>query len=187
MPTLLGLIVREAGKSLPNAIAEVREAVDFLRYYAAAGPRDFANDTHRPLGPVVCISPWNFPLAIFTGQVARGARGRQPGARQAGRGNAADRRRRPCASCTRPACRARRCSSCPATATVGAALVADPTRRGRDVHRLDRGGAADPSASSPSGSAPTGKPIPLIAETGGQNAHDRRFLGAARAGRAATS
>ncbi|MDX3884698.1 trifunctional transcriptional regulator/proline dehydrogenase/L-glutamate gamma-semialdehyde dehydrogenase [Edaphosphingomonas haloaromaticamans] len=69
MPILLGLIVREAGKSLPNAIAEVREAVDFLRYYADAA-QDFAADTHRPLGPVACISPWNFPLAIFTGQVS---------------------------------------------------------------------------------------------------------------------
>ena len=70
MQGLLGLIVREAGKSLPNAIAEVREAVDFLRYYAAQVQREFSNDTHRPLGTVLCISPWNFPLAIFAGQVA---------------------------------------------------------------------------------------------------------------------
>ncbi|KAB0630820.1 aldehyde dehydrogenase family protein, partial [Burkholderia territorii] len=70
MHTLMGLIVREAGKSLPNAIAEIREAVDFLRYYAAQIRGEFSNDTHRPLGPVVCISPWNFPLAIFMGQVA---------------------------------------------------------------------------------------------------------------------
>ncbi len=65
---LMGLIVREAGKSLPSAVAEVREAVDFLRYYAeraAALP-----PAAQPLGPVACISPWNFPLAIFTGQVA---------------------------------------------------------------------------------------------------------------------
>ncbi|MES2760155.1 MAG: trifunctional transcriptional regulator/proline dehydrogenase/L-glutamate gamma-semialdehyde dehydrogenase [Pseudomonadota bacterium] len=64
---LMALAVREAGKSLPNAIAEVREAVDFLRYYAAqvhGSPNTLA------LGPVTCISPWNFPLAIFTGQVA---------------------------------------------------------------------------------------------------------------------
>ena len=57
MQTLLGLIVREAGKSLPNAIAEVREAVDFLRYYADQASREFGNDTHRPLGTVLCISP----------------------------------------------------------------------------------------------------------------------------------
>ncbi|KZE23760.1 trifunctional transcriptional regulator/proline dehydrogenase/L-glutamate gamma-semialdehyde dehydrogenase [Cronobacter sakazakii] len=68
--TLIGILVREAGKTFANAIAEVREAVDFLRYYAGQVRDDFDNETHRPLGPVVCISPWNFPLAIFTGQVA---------------------------------------------------------------------------------------------------------------------
>jgi RHH-type transcriptional regulator, proline utilization regulon repressor / proline dehydrogenase / delta 1-pyrroline-5-carboxylate dehydrogenase len=64
---LMALAIREAGKTLPNAIAEVREAVDFLRYYAAQvqnGPNTQA------LGPVVCISPWNFPLAIFIGEVS---------------------------------------------------------------------------------------------------------------------
>ncbi len=70
MPALIGLAVREAGKTYANAVGEVREAVDFLRYYAAEIRRGFANDTHRPLGVVACISPWNFPLAIFTGQVA---------------------------------------------------------------------------------------------------------------------
>ena len=70
MQPLIGLLAREAGKTFANAIAEVREAVDFLRYYAIQAREDFANDSHRPLGPVVCISPWNFPLAIFTGQVA---------------------------------------------------------------------------------------------------------------------
>ncbi|MDP9056253.1 MAG: bifunctional proline dehydrogenase/L-glutamate gamma-semialdehyde dehydrogenase PutA [Pseudomonadota bacterium] len=69
MPVLMGLIVREAGKSLPNAIGEVREAIDFLRYYAAEA-RGTQTAAQQPLGPVVCISPWNFPLAIFTGQVA---------------------------------------------------------------------------------------------------------------------
>ena len=68
MPDLMGIIVREAGKSLPNALGDVREAVDFLRYYAAEAER--LGDGHEPLGPVVCISPWNFPLAIFTGQVS---------------------------------------------------------------------------------------------------------------------
>ncbi|MFP2872341.1 bifunctional proline dehydrogenase/L-glutamate gamma-semialdehyde dehydrogenase PutA [Acetobacter tropicalis] len=67
---LLALLSREAGKSLPNGIAEVREAVDFLRYYGALIRRDFDNSTHVPLGTVACISPWNFPLAIFTGQIA---------------------------------------------------------------------------------------------------------------------
>ncbi|MET0980614.1 MAG: bifunctional proline dehydrogenase/L-glutamate gamma-semialdehyde dehydrogenase PutA, partial [Telluria sp.] len=64
---LMALAVREAGKSLPNAIAEIREAVDFLRYYGAQVKDAPAAEA---LGPVTCISPWNFPLAIFTGQVA---------------------------------------------------------------------------------------------------------------------
>ena len=64
---LMALAVREAGKSLPNAIAELREAVDFLRYYAVQAR---ASQAAGALGPVTCISPWNFPLAIFTGQVA---------------------------------------------------------------------------------------------------------------------
>lgn len=70
MQLLMGILVREAGKTFSNAIAEVREAVDFLHYYAGQVRDDFDNETHRPLGPVVCISPWNFPLAIFMGQIA---------------------------------------------------------------------------------------------------------------------
>ncbi|MEQ5183323.1 trifunctional transcriptional regulator/proline dehydrogenase/L-glutamate gamma-semialdehyde dehydrogenase [Providencia alcalifaciens] len=70
LQTLLDVLVREAGKTYANAIAEVREAVDFLNYYATQVREDFDNNTHRPLGPVVCISPWNFPLAIFSGQIA---------------------------------------------------------------------------------------------------------------------
>ena len=68
MEQLLGLIMREAGKSAPNAIAEVREAVDFLRYYAVEA-RSGLQDSGS-IGPMVCISPWNFPLAIFIGQIA---------------------------------------------------------------------------------------------------------------------
>ncbi|MEO0971756.1 MAG: bifunctional proline dehydrogenase/L-glutamate gamma-semialdehyde dehydrogenase PutA, partial [Pseudomonadota bacterium] len=80
---LLALCVREAGKTIPDAIAEWREAIDFLRYYAAQARREFAAPTVLPgptgerntlqlqgRGVFVCISPWNFPLAIFTGQVA---------------------------------------------------------------------------------------------------------------------
>ena len=65
----MALAMLEAGKSAANAIAEVREAVDFLRYYAAQGRAGLGPDS-VPLGPIVCISPWNFPLAIFTGQIA---------------------------------------------------------------------------------------------------------------------
>ncbi len=61
---LFALLAREAGKSLPDAVAELREAVDFLRYYAANIP------DAKPAGIFTCISPWNFPLAIFTGQIS---------------------------------------------------------------------------------------------------------------------
>ncbi len=67
---LIALCVREAGKTLANGIAEVREAVDFCRYHAQQIRTGFDNATHLALGPVVCISPWNFPLAIFMGQVS---------------------------------------------------------------------------------------------------------------------
>jgi RHH-type proline utilization regulon transcriptional repressor/proline dehydrogenase/delta 1-pyrroline-5-carboxylate dehydrogenase len=70
--SLIDLAVREAGKTLQNAIGELREAVDFLRYDAAEARRLWSATATppEPIGPVVCISPWNFPLAIFTGQVA---------------------------------------------------------------------------------------------------------------------
>ena len=68
--TFLSLAVREAGKTLGNAVAEVREAVDFLRYYAAQARAEFDAPGVTPRGPIVAIAPWNFPLAIFTGEVA---------------------------------------------------------------------------------------------------------------------
>ncbi|OSP56035.1 bifunctional proline dehydrogenase/L-glutamate gamma-semialdehyde dehydrogenase PutA [Pseudoruegeria sp. SK021] len=67
---LTALATREAGKSVPDGIAEVREAVDFLRYYANEAERLDEEDPGTPCGVFVCISPWNFPLAIFSGQVA---------------------------------------------------------------------------------------------------------------------
>ncbi len=67
---LMVLLSRESGKTYANAIAEVREAVDFLRYYAAQ-VLDLSDHVQiQPLGTVLCISPWNFPLAIFTGQIS---------------------------------------------------------------------------------------------------------------------
>jgi len=80
---LLALMARETGKTLLDGVAEVREAVDFLRYYAVEAETKFGEPVRMPgpagetnhlglggRGVFVCISPWNFPLAIFTGQVA---------------------------------------------------------------------------------------------------------------------
>ena len=80
---LMALCIREAGKTVVDAHTEVREAIDFLRYYAVECRRLFGSDKQLP-GPVgerntlrlrargifVCISPWNFPVAIYTGQIA---------------------------------------------------------------------------------------------------------------------
>ncbi|MCR0985212.1 trifunctional transcriptional regulator/proline dehydrogenase/L-glutamate gamma-semialdehyde dehydrogenase [Roseomonas populi] len=166
MGELLGPIIREAGKSLPNAVGEVREAVDFLRYYAAAA-RGFGEE-HRPLGPVVCISPWNFPLAIFTGQVAAALAAGNPVLakpaeevpliaslavgllREAGVPPAA-------------------LQLLPGDGRVGARLVGDARTQGvmftgsTEVARLIQRGLAGRLS-------PDCRPIPLIAETGGQNA-----------------
>ena len=83
MPEFLALCVKEAGKSMSASVAEVREAVDFLRYYALQARKLFGAPEKLPgptgesnelwlhgRGVFVCISPWNFPLAIYVGQVA---------------------------------------------------------------------------------------------------------------------
>ncbi len=165
MATLLGPIVREAGKSLSNAVGEVREAVDFLRYYAGQA-RDFGGE-HRPLGPVVCISPWNFPLAIFTGQVAAAlAAGNPVLAKPA--------EEAPLVATL--AVKMLREAGVPAAVLqmlpgdgrVGARLVADPRTEGvmftgsTDVARL-----IQRQLSGRLGAL--GRPVPLVAETGGQN------------------
>jgi len=168
MPVLLGLIVREAGKSLPNAVAEVREAVDFLRYYAAEVRDGFANDTHRPLGVVACISPWNFPLAIFTGQVAAAlAAGNTVLAKPA--------EETPLIAAAAIAILHRAgvppgaIQLLPGQGSVGAQLVADAQVCGvvftgsTEVARLIQRRLA-------ARTGPDGAPVPLIAETGGQNA-----------------
>jgi RHH-type proline utilization regulon transcriptional repressor/proline dehydrogenase/delta 1-pyrroline-5-carboxylate dehydrogenase len=80
---LMALIIREGGRTIPAALSEVREAADFLRYYAARARADFAVPERLPgptgekneialhgRGVFACISPWNFPLSIFTGQIA---------------------------------------------------------------------------------------------------------------------
>ena len=80
---LIRLVVREGGRTVPDALAEAREAVDYCRYFAARAKADLAKDEELPgptgerntlslhgRGVFACVSPWNFPLAIFTGQVA---------------------------------------------------------------------------------------------------------------------
>lgn len=83
LPELVALVVREGGRTLADAVAEVREAVDACRYYAVRARSEFSGGTPLPgptgesntlwlrgRGVFVCISPWNFPVAIFTGQIA---------------------------------------------------------------------------------------------------------------------
>ena len=166
---LMGLLIREAGKTFANAIAEVREAVDFLRYYAVQARHDFSNDAHRPLGPVVCISPWNFPLAIFTGQVAAALAAGNPVLAK------------PAEQTPLIAAQAVRLlleAGIPQGVlqllpgrgeTVGAGLVGDERVKGvmftgsTEVARLLQRNVAGRLDNQ-------GRPIPLIAETGGQNA-----------------
>nr|WP_294556431.1 bifunctional proline dehydrogenase/L-glutamate gamma-semialdehyde dehydrogenase PutA [uncultured Rhodopila sp.] len=168
MDGLIGLIVREAGKSLANAAGEVREAVDFLRYYATGVSRSFDNATHRALGPVACISPWNFPLSIFAGQVAAALAAGNPVLAKpaeetpliAARAVAALHE----AGVPRDAL-----LLLPGDGAVGARLVADGRIRGvvftgsTDVARLIQRQLAGRLN-------PDGSPVPLIAETGGLNA-----------------
>ncbi|CEF55164.1 K00318 proline dehydrogenase [Acetobacter ghanensis] len=167
-PALMALICREAGKSLPNAVAEIREAVDFLRYYAATIRRDFNNTTHVPLGTVACISPWNFPLAIFIGQIAA--------ALAAGNAVIA----KPAEETPLIAAVATNIlyeAGVPTTALqllpgegdVGAALVADA----RVMGVMFTGSTAVAqfiNRQLQDRRTATGQPVPFIAETGGQNA-----------------
>jgi RHH-type proline utilization regulon transcriptional repressor/proline dehydrogenase/delta 1-pyrroline-5-carboxylate dehydrogenase len=101
---LIAILAREGGKTLDDCIAEVREAVDFCRYYAVEAETKFhgletlpgpAGETNgielMGRGIFVCISPWNFPLAIFTGQIAGRAGGWQHRAGEARRTDARDR------------------------------------------------------------------------------------------------
>jgi RHH-type proline utilization regulon transcriptional repressor/proline dehydrogenase/delta 1-pyrroline-5-carboxylate dehydrogenase len=178
MAEAMALCVREAGKSIPDAVAEVREAVDFCRYYAARARADFAEPVSLPgptgetnqirlsgRGVFVCISPWNFPLAIFCGQVTAAlAAGNAVIAKPA--------EQTPLVAAY--AVRLLHQAGVPADAvqllpgpgeTVGAALVADArlsgvaftgsTETARRINRTlaDRNGPI----------------VPLIAETGGQN------------------
>jgi RHH-type proline utilization regulon transcriptional repressor/proline dehydrogenase/delta 1-pyrroline-5-carboxylate dehydrogenase len=165
-PALLGLLIREAGKTLGNAVGELREAVDFLRYYADEAEKLPA--PARALGVVACISPWNFPLAIFTGQIAAGlAAGNTVLAKPA--------EETPLIAAE--AVRILHESGVPADVlqllpgdgAVGATLVADARIAG--VVFTGSGAAARSiQAALAERLSPDGRPIPLIAETGGLNA-----------------
>ena len=169
MLELMALLVREGGKTAANALSEVREAVDFLRYYGAQAARDFHPDTHRALGPVVCISPWNFPLAIFTGQVAAAlAAGNTVLAKPA--------RQTPLIAARAVALLHAAGVPAPALqllpgagACVGSALVADARVMGV-VFTGSTAVAQQLSRTLGQRLRPDGQPVVLIAETGGLNA-----------------
>jgi RHH-type proline utilization regulon transcriptional repressor/proline dehydrogenase/delta 1-pyrroline-5-carboxylate dehydrogenase len=164
MPSLIGLAVREAGKSIANGVGEVREAVDFCRYYAAQIRAEFRNETDRPLGPVASISPWNFPLAIFVGQTSAALAAGNP-------------------VIAKPAEQTPLIASAavqlfhqagvprdvlqllPGRGEVGAALVADTRIKG-----VIFTGSTEVAQIINRTLAERGEDIPLIAETGGQNA-----------------
>ena len=179
MVELMALIIREGGRTIPAALAEIREAVDYLRYYALRARVDFAASEPLPgptgerdeialhgRGVFACISPWNFPLAIFTGQIAAAlAAGNAVVAKPA--------EQTPLVAAT--AVRLLHQAGVPGDVLhllpgtgeiVGAALVGDPrvagiaftgsTETARRIN-LDLARRAGPI-------------VPLIAETGGQNA-----------------
>ncbi len=174
---LLALLQSEGGKTLDDAVAEMREAVDYCRYYAAQarstlapqpmpGPTGESNQLlYRGRGVFVCISPWNFPLAIFLGQVTA--------ALAAGNAVVA----KPAEQTPLVAARAvalLHAAGVPASAlhlvpgdgTVGAALVADPATAGVAFTGSTEVGRAIIWTLA----AGNGPLVPLIAETGGINA-----------------
>ena len=176
---LMAMIIREGGRTIPAALSEVREAADFLRYYAARARADFASPERLPgptgernelalhgRGVFACISPWNFPLAIFTGQIAAGlAAGNAVIAKPA--------EQTPLVAAA--AVRLLLSAGIPADLLhllpgpgerIGGALVADPRIAGiaftgstETAHAINLALAGRP-----------GPIVPLIAETGGQNA-----------------
>jgi len=179
LPALMALILREGGRTIPDALSEVREAVDYCRYYAQRARADFAAAETLPgptgerntlalhgRGVFACIAPWNFPLAIFTGQVVA--------ALAAGNAVVA----KPAEQTPLVAAAAVRLlhqagipgdvlALLPGDGTsVGAPLVADPRIAGvaftgstETARAINRALAERP-----------GPIVPLIAETGGQNA-----------------
>jgi RHH-type proline utilization regulon transcriptional repressor/proline dehydrogenase/delta 1-pyrroline-5-carboxylate dehydrogenase len=179
MAPLMALCVREAGKTIPDAVAEVREAADYCRYYAARARIEFAQPQALPgptgerdeialhgRGVFLAISPWNFPLAIFTGQITA--------ALAAGNAVIA----KPAEQTPLIAAHAVRLmheAGIPADAVqllpgpgerVGAALVAHPAIAGI----VFTGSTETARGIARALAAREGPILPLIAETGGQNA-----------------
>ncbi len=176
---LMALIIREGGRTIPAALSEVREAADFLRYYAARARAEFAvperlpgpTGEHNELalhgrGVFACISPWNFPLAIFTGQIAAAlAAGNTVIAKPA----------EPTPLVAAAALRHLLAAGIPGDVlhllpgtgeTVGAALVADQRIAGIAF----TGSTETARAINATLAGRPGPIVPLIAETGGQNA-----------------
>jgi RHH-type proline utilization regulon transcriptional repressor/proline dehydrogenase/delta 1-pyrroline-5-carboxylate dehydrogenase len=175
---LLSLLVREGGKTLADGIAEIREAADYCRWYALQARRDFAVPRELPgptgerntwelggRGVFAAISPWNFPLAIFTGQVAA--------ALAAGNAVAA----KPAEQTPLVAARAVTLlhqvgvppdvlALLPGDGTVGQALVSDPRIAGIAF----TGGTETAQSIAQALAARPGPIVPFIAETGGLNA-----------------
>lgn len=178
-PELIALCIYEAGKTVEDALGEIREAVDFCRYYAVQGRKNFPEDGQVMYGPTgehnvlymggrgafVCISPWNFPLAIFTGQVVA--------ALMAGNAVIA----KPAEQTTMVALRMveimieagippAALSLLPGDGEVGAKIVSHP-----DVAGVAFTGSTGAAKSIQRALAmKDGAIVPLIAETGGQNA-----------------
>jgi RHH-type proline utilization regulon transcriptional repressor/proline dehydrogenase/delta 1-pyrroline-5-carboxylate dehydrogenase len=176
---LIALIIREGGRTIPAALSEVREAADYLRYYAARARADFAAPLALPgptgernrialrgRGVFACISPWNFPLAIFTGQIAAAlAAGNAVIAKPAEQ----------TALTAAAAIRRLHAAGIPGAVlhllpgsgeAIGGALVADPRIAG-----VAFTGSTDTARTINLALAKRPGPIvPLIAETGGQNA-----------------
>ena len=176
-PVLMSLLIQEGGKTIADALGEVREAVDFCRYYASqarkifastefVGPTGERNSMHYAgRGVFVCISPWNFPLAIFLGQVTA--------ALVAGNSVIA----KPAPQTPRVAAYVSRLMMEAGFAPevfqvafggteIGSALVAHPAVAGVAF----TGSTATARAINQSLAARQGPIVPLIAETGGQNA-----------------
>jgi len=176
---LMGLLMREAGKTIDDALGEVREAVDFCRYYALHGRAHFDEKGSALPGPTgesniykmhgrgvfVCISPWNFPLAIFTGQIAA--------ALMAGNSVIA----KPAEQTPLIAAQAVKLlfkaglpenaiALLPGDGTIGANIVAHPAVTGVAFTGSETAALSINRALA----AKDGPIVPLIAETGGQNA-----------------